>query len=312
MASALVSVVMSVYNGERYLREAIDSILNQTFESFEFIIIDDGSSDSSAKIINSYNDPRICFVRQQNMGLAAALNKGIELSRAKYIARMDADDISHPNRLAIQYAYMETHPDVDISGGHAYLIDEKGRQLGEKRKPTIPKVISRSIEYACPLIHPTYIVKSSVYLELNGYRPEFLAGQDYDFLLRAHDAGKSLANIDEFLLYYRINEEQPRPARDRYQMSVTRIALQLHKQRVKYGSEDKDTLAKIKGYPVIVSSRFSLANKCRTFLLLQAQRKGGLLSHIMMLFVVLVSLLDFELFHSSWRGFFYRRLVRES
>ncbi len=312
MKITAINVVMSVYNGERYLRQAIDSILNQTFTDFEFIIVDDGSSDSCAEIIHSYKDPRIRFVQQQNSGLAAALNKGIKLCKSKYIARMDADDISHPDRLFVQYAYLEAHPDIDILGGHAYLIDENGQYCGEKRKPTDGAVIAKSIEYACPLIHPTYMVKATVYLELNGYRPVFMAGQDYDFLLRAFDAGKNIANMDQYLLDYRIDKKQLRSARVRYQMFVTRIALQLHRQRVANGEEDANALAKIKAYRWDVSKKFIVANKWRSIFLLKSKSQNGLSSYITMLLVVLVSLFDYELLHSSLRGFFYKRIVREN
>jgi len=302
-----ISVVMSVYNGERYLREAIESILDQTFEDFEFIIIDDGSTDSSAEIVREYKDKRIRLVQQKNAGLAVALNRGIELAKGTYIARMDADDIAFPERLSIQYAYMEAHPDVDILGGHAFLIDAEGFRCGEKRKPINPKAISRAIEYACPLIHPTYFVRACVYREIDGYRSLFLAGQDYDFLLRAYDMGKIIANVDDYILSYRIDVENSRPARDRYQMLITRIALQLHKQRVNYGHEMAATLAAVPSYFKSVGVRFVVANKCRNFFLMRLHKAPVLISQIMMLMVILSSLFDYELFCASLRGFLYKR-----
>ena len=117
MASLKVSVLMSVYNGDRYLREAIDSILNQTLDNFEFIIIDDGSTDASNQIIKSYRDPRLKMVKnKENIGLTKSLNIGIGLCCGEYIARMDADDISLPKRLEIQYKFMDDHPEVGICG----------------------------------------------------------------------------------------------------------------------------------------------------------------------------------------------------
>lgn len=113
MQKPLFSVLMPVYNGEKYLREAIDSILEQTLTDFEFLIIDDGSKDNSVQIINSYNDPRIRLVKNEtNLGISKTLNRGIEMASAEFIARMDADDISYPARLQKQYDYLIKHPRV--------------------------------------------------------------------------------------------------------------------------------------------------------------------------------------------------------
>ena len=115
MQKPLVTVLMPVYNGEKYLREAMDSILKQTLTNFEFLIIDDGSKDSSVKIINSYNDPRIKLVKNEiNLGISKTLNRGIELASAELIARMDADDISYPSRLQKQYDYFTNNPECAL------------------------------------------------------------------------------------------------------------------------------------------------------------------------------------------------------
>jgi len=307
----MISVLMPVFNGERYLREAIDSVLNQTFKDFEFIIIDDGSTDSSAVIINNYKDERICFVQQDNAGISESLNKGINLAKGKYIARMDADDISDPDRFMIQYEYMRANDDIDILGGHAHLIDTQGRVIGEKLKPISSKVINRAIEYACPLNHPTYMVRTDVYRKLCGYRVCFSGGEDYDFLLRAFDNGNSIKNIDRYLIYYRINTNLSRPDRDHYQMFLTRIALQLHRQRVKCGREDSAVLASVGSGSKRVSFRFLMAYRWRNALLLKAKSKG--ISNIARMFaIVLVSLVDYELFCSSLRGFLYKRACIEN
>jgi len=308
----MISVLMSVFNGEQYLREAIDSILNQTFQDFEFIIIDDGSTDSSAGIINSYKDSRIHFIQQDNVGISESLNRGITLAKGKYIARMDADDISDPDRFRYQYEYMRANNDIDILGGHARLIDTEGRVIGEKLKPTSSKVINRAIEYACPLNHPTYMVRTDVYRELKGYRVCFSGGEDYDFLLRAFDQGNSIINIDRYLICYRINTSFSRPDRDYYQMFLTRIALQLHRQRVKYGREDSNVLASVGGGPKRVSVRFLLAYRWRNTLLLRAKNYKGIGYYAMMFAVVLVSLVDYELFCSSLRGWLYKRACVEN
>lgn len=133
--SPKVSVVMSVYNGEKYLPETIDSILNQTFKDFEFIIINDGSTDKTAKILTSYDDPRIRIFNQENMGLTKSLNRAISLAKGEYIARMDADDISYPERLKKQVDYLNKNPDIGLVGSKYIRIDKRGRKIDEINVP---------------------------------------------------------------------------------------------------------------------------------------------------------------------------------
>ncbi len=127
--SPLVSVVMSVYNGDLYLREAIESILNQTYTNFEFIIINDGSIDKSSEIIKEYSDPRIKLIEHENQGLARSLNKGIRMSNGEYIARMDSDDISFPTRLDKQVHFLLDNPDYVVVGSKAIIIEKGGAEI---------------------------------------------------------------------------------------------------------------------------------------------------------------------------------------
>ena len=117
-----ISVVMAVYNGEKYLREAIDSILNQTFKDFEFIIVNDGSTDRTREILESFIDPRIVLIHQEHMGLTKSLNRGIALAKGKYIARQDADDISMAERLEKQFNFLESHENVALLGTAGHII----------------------------------------------------------------------------------------------------------------------------------------------------------------------------------------------
>jgi glycosyltransferase involved in cell wall biosynthesis len=134
-----ISVVMTAYNSERYIGPAIESILNQTFHDFEFIIVDDGSSDETDKIVRSYNDKRIVYTKnEKNLGQTKSLNIGIKLSRGKYIARMDADDISHSRRLQTQFDYLEKHNDVSILGSWAEYIDYNNKKIRNFKTPTDP------------------------------------------------------------------------------------------------------------------------------------------------------------------------------
>lgn len=199
-----VSVVMSVYNGEKFLQKAIDSILTQTYRDFEFIIIDDCSLDKSIEIINSYNDTRIRLIRnEQNMRLPASLNKGIRLATGKYIARMDADDISVSNRLAKQVEYMDSHPDVAVVGGSFQAIDEDGNDLyvhhammGEK--------LSKYCLMPSPLAHPTVMMRRDVIVDNNlFYDEQYSSAQDYDLWQRINKKFR-MDNLRDILLMYRI------------------------------------------------------------------------------------------------------------
>src|SRR5260370_151977 len=137
MSSPPVSMLMSVFNGEAFLPQALESILGQTFGDFEFIIIDDGSTDTTAQILSDYakQDERVRVFNQGNKGRAASLNDGIDLARAEYIARMDADDIALPHRLKEQIRFMERHPEVGLLGGAVELIGPEGQVLAEVRPP---------------------------------------------------------------------------------------------------------------------------------------------------------------------------------
>ncbi len=136
-----VSVIMSVYNGDKYLREAIESILNQTFTDFEFIIVNDGSTDNSLEIIESYDDERIKTINnKKNIGLTKSLNKALKFAKGKYIARQDADDVSLPNRFEKQVEYLDSHPEVALVGTSVYLIDENGKIIGKRIAFAKPRI----------------------------------------------------------------------------------------------------------------------------------------------------------------------------
>jgi glycosyltransferase involved in cell wall biosynthesis len=207
-AVPLVNVVMSVYNGEKYLDEAIASVLEQSFRNFEFIIIDDGSTDGTSGILQRYAqiDKRICVHRQKNLGLIASLNKGCRLAQGKYVARMDADDISLPDRLARQVHYMEAHSEIGVLGTWVEYIDESGKTYGQWRMPTQPGLVGWSLIFGTCLAHPTVIMRSDVLESLNYYCIEALHVEDYDLWTRASFSTR-LANLPEVLLKRRTRAE---------------------------------------------------------------------------------------------------------
>jgi len=183
MASPKISVIMSVYNGEKYLRESVESILNQTFTSFEFIIVNDGSTDSSLDIIRSYDDDRIRLIdNEQNIGLTKSLNKALRFAGGEYIARQDADDVSLPNRLERQVNYLEKHPEVAVLGTSVYLIDEDGK--------TTTKVVAlagptlKDLHKGNQFTHGSVMFKKDIVAELGGYNESLRYVQDYELWLR--------------------------------------------------------------------------------------------------------------------------------
>ena len=199
-----VTVLMPVYNGEKYLKKAIDSILCQTFKEFEFLIINDGSTDKSVEMIKTYSDPRIRLVEnEENLGLIATLNKGIDLARGKYIARMDQDDISLPERLVKQIAFMDTHPEVGVCGTWAKIIDDQGRVISLRRTPK-GKAAHRLCWRPTPFIHPSCMLRSALIKEYR-YRSGFPHAEDYDLWLRLC-LKTHFANIGEYLLLYRVHD----------------------------------------------------------------------------------------------------------
>ena len=174
-----ISVVMSVYNGERYLKEAIDSILNQTFTDFEFLIVNDGSTDASLEIIQSCQDERIRLINnEQNIGLTKSLNKAMSQARGEYIARQDADDISLPNRFEEQIKYFDQHPEVALLGTSVYKIDEQGKVVG---RITVPAKPGGNLLKANQFSHGSTMFKREVVDRLGGYDELFRYCQDYEF-----------------------------------------------------------------------------------------------------------------------------------
>jgi glycosyltransferase involved in cell wall biosynthesis len=198
-----VSVLMSVHDGEQYLREAIDSILGQAFKDFEFIIINDGSTDHTAEIIGSYADPRIRFMSNKtNLGLPASLNLGLDVAAGDYIARMDADDISLPERLSRQVSYMDAHPEIAASGTWAKDIDANGREFSARCLP-FDERMKCEFWRPSPIVHPSAIIRKS-HLGSLRYDTRLRHAQDYDLWLglKAHH---ELGNLPEFLLLYRVH-----------------------------------------------------------------------------------------------------------
>ncbi len=208
-----VSVIMSVYDEDkRILKESIYSILNQTFQDFEFIIVHDNPKDkeieSYLKELSSMDD-RIKLVKnEKNLGLTESLNLALSLVQGKYIARMDADDVSLPDRLKIQYEFMEKHSEIDLIGSWAYIIDISGEVKNTIRTPVKYSIIKKVLKYRNPLLHPTWFGRYKIFHDLEGYKGFLKVSQDYEFLVRAVFRGYIIINIPEILLKYRLRPDR--------------------------------------------------------------------------------------------------------
>jgi len=212
---------MSVYNGEKYLQESIESILAQTYSDFEFIIIDDCSTDDSVNIIESYDDKRIRLIRNEhNLRLPASLNKGIKSATGKYIARMDADDISMPDRFDKQVSYMETHSEVVAAGGSFQAIDENGNNLYIHHSASGEKLAKYCL-MPSPMAHPTVMMRRDVIVDNNlFYDEQYSSAQDYDLWQRINKKFK-IDNLPDILLKYRIQSNSISVAKRQQQQDNT-------------------------------------------------------------------------------------------
>lgn len=212
MPTPAISVAMSVYNGERFLAPAIESVLAQDFGDFEFLILDDGSNDGSAEIIRGYaeGDSRIRPTMRENRGLVASLNEMIGQARAPLIARMDADDICRPDRFSKQVGFLAAHPDYGVVGSWTEDIDAEGRpyHLAGKEHPETHEAFLDAIENGWPLLcHPAAMFRRDVVLGVGGYHGAFRHCEDYDLWLRLAGVTR-LASIPERLLRYRHYDSQ--------------------------------------------------------------------------------------------------------
>lgn len=198
-----VSVIIPVFNAEKYLHQAIQSILFQTFTDFELIIIDDGSTDNSLTILQSFDDIRIKLIQNQgNQGISTSLNKGIDLAKGKYIARMDADDIAMPERLEKQVAFLEKNPNIDLLGSSIENIDYLGKSKGFDIADYKKERIECLLVFTCPLYHPTIMAKKTVFEELK-YDLNYDGVEDWELWIRIVKKYTIIRTSDVLLQYRR-------------------------------------------------------------------------------------------------------------
>jgi glycosyltransferase involved in cell wall biosynthesis len=198
-----ISVLMSVFNGEPFLREAVESILHQSFADFEFIIVDDASTDNTAKILDSYDDPRIVRLHNPaNLGLTRSLNRGLNICRGEFIARQDADDVSLPSRLEVQLTYLEQQPEIGVLGIQMDIINELGDLVGKYEVPCSSAMIAWQLFFGRSLAHPTVMLRRALIETAGAYDPAFPYIEDFELWTRLI-AITRIENLNQTLYKYR-------------------------------------------------------------------------------------------------------------
>jgi len=239
----MISVIMPAYNAETYIADAIESILHQTYRDFEFIIVNDGSTDKTADVVRSYKDKRIIFIdRDENKGLVYSLNEGIRHAKGDFIARMDADDISVQNRFELQLKYLLNHPNIDICGGSYKCFGTENRLV---ECVSEPKRISEQLFRECVMAHPTIMMRRSIVYQRELYNQDYLYAEDYELWCRLKKRGIKFGNIPEVILNYRVTDTHISAKHNKRQQYLTTIiVLRNFSWQKKLTFDDKSALGK--------------------------------------------------------------------
>ncbi len=238
-----VSVVMSIHNEEKYIKKAVDSILNQTYEDYEFIIINDGSTDRTQNILESYTDNRLRIVKQENLGLTRSLNRGIKLAGGEYIARMDGNDISLPERFEKQVEIFNINKKVGLVGSFVEHIDENGNYIKLYSYPTKNEEIKKVLWSDCPLCHSSAMFRKECIEKVGYYREKIGPAEDYDMWFRISEHF-DVENIADPLHKVRIKSEGISIDRKFDQIRSSLLVRMLADERKRYGKDNLDRLTK--------------------------------------------------------------------
>lgn len=251
----LVSVLIPVYNVEKYVKAAIESIQNQTYNNLEIIVIDDGSKDNTFEIVKelSKNDSRIrLYKNETNIKIVKTLNYALSLARGEYIARMDGDDISELDRIERKIDFLKENTDIDLVGCSLISIDSNGGVIKKIRKLQDFNLIRKTLRYTSPISH-IWVCKKTVYDKLNGYR-ELSGAEDYDFILRLISTGMKAVNIADYYGYkVRIDREgNTVSSTGLLQKKLHEKIYQMYRQRISKGADEIDRV-----YPIVINKMFN-------------------------------------------------------
>jgi len=233
-----VSVAMSVYNGAQHTREAVESILKQTFEDFEFLIIDDASTDATPQILREYAfaDKRVQIIKnQQNLGLTRSLNKALAQAKGEYIARMDADDVALPERLARQIQWMESNPRGDLLGTAYYEVNDQGEIIGSVRFPLRDDILKKHLIRYNPFLHASVMIRKRIIDEVGMYDENIQRAQDYDLWFRIAKISE-LGNLPDCLMKRRYTTHN--------------ISIRRENEQLRWAIEIRKRVLKEKQYPL--------------------------------------------------------------
>ena len=280
-AEPLVSVIMSVFNGEQYLKSCLDSILEQTYSNFEFIIVNDGSSDGTFSILEGYTDPRIKLIDQiENTGLTCSLNHAILECDGEFIARQDSDDISERGRLKAQLEYLGTHPGTAAVGTWALQIDEDGDEIGLLKRETEPAMIGLRMAHENQFHHGSVMFRRSALEFVGGYREHFKYAQDYDLFLRL--ALKfDLANLPAPMYRKRHTPDAVSIVHSGRQKFYSDLALKLYRQRAESGCDDLDKGVVVAALPVNTDALPGIYEKNLVYMYLRSDKHNKARPHIL-------------------------------
>ena len=220
-----VTVLLCIYNGEPYLRSSLESILGQTYEDFELLIINDGSTDGTVDVIKTFKDYRIRLIHnEKNQGLISCLNQGIGVARGVFLARQDSDDLAIDSRLEKQVKYLESHSNAVLVGTWLSLIDEHGIELEQWKYPEDPLLVRWAMLFDSPVGHSSVMFRTEVARKLGGYSRNHIYAEDYDFWSRMSKSGE-VVNIPQILQRYRIHSEsvsaQKREAQEKMRLTIS-------------------------------------------------------------------------------------------
>ena len=224
-----VSIVLSAYNSEKFLKQALESIINQSYQDFEFIIFDDASKDSTKKIIQNFaiKDSRINPVYNDvNKGLTVNLNKAISLAKGEYIARMDADDIAFSSRIEKQVKFLDDHREIDLVGSAAFDINEAGEEIQLRKSPKLHDDIIALLPKANPITHSTVMFRKKSFAVIGYYNEAYRTTQDYEMWFRAAGKGLKFHNLQEILLKYRMDNNYHKRKSLKYRLYDCKLRLQ--------------------------------------------------------------------------------------
>jgi len=251
-AGPAVSVLMAVYNGQRHVREAIDGVLAQTFQDFEFVIVDDGSTDRTPQILDGYTDSRIVRLKHpQNRGLIAALNTGLAAARGELVARQDADDFSFPNRLQVQVDFLRSRPDVALAGASWLFEPVPGGARKPRRLERDPLRLAWLLLFHCPLTHSSVVFRRKIIQDLGGYGKDDLFVEDFALWSRVAQSHR-IASVEETLV---VRRRPPESITARHNSNMARAARDISLQNLEWVSRATVSVARRDALQALLGNR---------------------------------------------------------